>query len=337
MPGWDGVELAPYFAEVVAPRRSSWPTTPTCWPAPSCFGPAVRLARRARRQGLHRAGAGHRSPTAAWCRVTSARPARSGTPRSRRPTTCRAAAGPPAAWRPSPPAGRWSTGCGRRARRPATCATSSRWPCRATPWPARLLRDSGRQLGEVLAVAINLLNPQAVVIGGDMGAAFDLYAAGVRESVYARATALATRDLQFLPAAHGDSRRPRRLRRAGPRPRAEPRGRRRPARLRLIPARRVGASSDALPLESAEDLTPTAPSRQKIEKSWTHQPTSRRRCADSGSKSSEDAPTRGRGAASHGIATSLAPHWHVTGTVPSLGRPERARSLVLPPLVALLP
>ena len=67
-----------------------------------------------------------------------------------------------------------------------------------------LLRDSGRQLGELLAVAVNLLNPQAVVIGGDMAAAFDSYAAGVRESVYARTAALATRDLQILPATHGD-------------------------------------------------------------------------------------------------------------------------------------
>ena len=67
-----------------------------------------------------------------------------------------------------------------------------------------LLRDSGRHLGEVLAVAVNLLNPQAVVIGGDMAAAFDVYLAGVRESVYPRASALATRDLQFLPATHGD-------------------------------------------------------------------------------------------------------------------------------------
>ncbi|MBB6627309.1 ROK family protein [Nocardioides sp. KIGAM211] len=67
-----------------------------------------------------------------------------------------------------------------------------------------LLRESGRHLGELLAVAVNLLNPQAVVVGGDMAAAFDLYVAGVRESVYARAGALATRDLQFLPAAHGD-------------------------------------------------------------------------------------------------------------------------------------
>ncbi len=67
-----------------------------------------------------------------------------------------------------------------------------------------LLRDSGRELGEVLAVAINLLNPAAVVIGGDMAAAFDFYVAGVRETVYRRSAPLATRDLQFLPATHGD-------------------------------------------------------------------------------------------------------------------------------------
>jgi len=67
-----------------------------------------------------------------------------------------------------------------------------------------LLRESGRQVGDVLATAITLLNPEAVVIGGDMSAAFDVYAAGVRESVYARATALATRDLQVLPSTFGD-------------------------------------------------------------------------------------------------------------------------------------
>ena len=72
------------------------------------------------------------------------------------------------------------------------------------PEAKALLRESGRRLGEVLAVAINLLNPQAVVIGGDMAAAFDVYAAGVRESVYARASALATRELQVLPATFGD-------------------------------------------------------------------------------------------------------------------------------------
>lgn len=68
----------------------------------------------------------------------------------------------------------------------------------------QLLRESGRRLGDVLAVAINLLNPRAVVIGGDMALASDVYAAGVRESVYARASALATRDLQMVPATYGD-------------------------------------------------------------------------------------------------------------------------------------
>ncbi|WP_036554328.1 ROK family transcriptional regulator [Nocardioides insulae] len=68
-----------------------------------------------------------------------------------------------------------------------------------------LLRESGRQLGDLLAVAVNLLNPQAIVLGGDMAAAFDLYSAGVRESVLSRASATATRDLVFLPATHGDS------------------------------------------------------------------------------------------------------------------------------------
>lgn len=67
----------------------------------------------------------------------------------------------------------------------------------------QLLRESGRQVGELLAVAINLLNPRAVVLGGDMAAAYDVYAAGVREAVYARASALATRELQFLPATFG--------------------------------------------------------------------------------------------------------------------------------------
>lgn len=67
-----------------------------------------------------------------------------------------------------------------------------------------LLRESGRAVGEVLAVVVNVVNPQAIVIGGDMAAAFDIVAGGVREAVYAQSTSLSTRDLQFLPAAHGD-------------------------------------------------------------------------------------------------------------------------------------
>ena len=38
------------------------------------------------------------------------------------------------------------------------------------PDARRLLREAGRQLGEVLAAAVNLLNPEAIVVGGDMAA-----------------------------------------------------------------------------------------------------------------------------------------------------------------------
>lgn len=67
----------------------------------------------------------------------------------------------------------------------------------------RLVRESGRRLGEVLAGAVDLLNPHAVVLGGDLAGAFDLLVAGVRESLYAEAAAVATRDLVVLPATHG--------------------------------------------------------------------------------------------------------------------------------------
>jgi predicted NBD/HSP70 family sugar kinase len=66
-----------------------------------------------------------------------------------------------------------------------------------------VVRESGRRVGEVLAGAVNLLNPQAVVVGGDMAAAYDAFVAGLRESLYANATSLATRELQVLPATHG--------------------------------------------------------------------------------------------------------------------------------------
>lgn len=66
-----------------------------------------------------------------------------------------------------------------------------------------VVRESGRRVGEVLAGAVNLLNPETVVVGGDMAQAYDVFVAGLRESLYANATALSTRELQILPATHG--------------------------------------------------------------------------------------------------------------------------------------
>jgi predicted NBD/HSP70 family sugar kinase len=72
------------------------------------------------------------------------------------------------------------------------------------PQARSLVRESGRRTGEVLGAAVNLLNPEVIVIGGDMASAYDLFAAGVRETLYSSATALATRRLEVVPATHGE-------------------------------------------------------------------------------------------------------------------------------------
>ena len=65
------------------------------------------------------------------------------------------------------------------------------------------IRDSGRHVGDVLAAVVNLLNPRAVVVGGDMAPAYDTFVAGLRETLYAGATDVASRDLEILPSTYG--------------------------------------------------------------------------------------------------------------------------------------
>ncbi|MCV7284554.1 ROK family transcriptional regulator [Mycolicibacterium wolinskyi] len=68
----------------------------------------------------------------------------------------------------------------------------------------RMIRDSGRHVGEVLAAAVNLLNPAVLVVAGDMSGGYDIFVAGLRETLYGNATALATRTLQVVPSTYGD-------------------------------------------------------------------------------------------------------------------------------------
>jgi predicted NBD/HSP70 family sugar kinase len=56
----------------------------------------------------------------------------------------------------------------------------------------------------VVASAVNVLNPEAVVVGGDLALAYDTFVAGLRESLYSQASALATRELVIVPVTHGD-------------------------------------------------------------------------------------------------------------------------------------
>ena len=68
-----------------------------------------------------------------------------------------------------------------------------------------LLARSSRYLGEALATAVTLLNPGVVVLAGDMGSLFDVYAAGVREATWPRLASPAARDLRLEPSAVTDA------------------------------------------------------------------------------------------------------------------------------------
>ncbi|MFP5021743.1 ROK family transcriptional regulator [Pseudonocardia phyllosphaerae] len=67
------------------------------------------------------------------------------------------------------------------------------------PDAVRLVRIAGRRLGEVLAAAVNLVNPALVAIGGDLVGAFDPLVAGVREAIYRRSMAAVTQNLRIEP------------------------------------------------------------------------------------------------------------------------------------------
>lgn len=69
----------------------------------------------------------------------------------------------------------------------------------------QLVRQAGRDIGVVLASAVNLLNPSVIVIGGSLSQVGDHLIAGVREVVYQRSLPLATQHLRIVPSRSGQS------------------------------------------------------------------------------------------------------------------------------------
>ncbi|MDW4571678.1 ROK family protein [Microbacterium sp. M3] len=59
-------------------------------------------------------------------------------------------------------------------------------------------RQAGREVGEVLATVVNMLNPSVIVIGGSIARAGEHLLAGVREVVYRRSIPLATQHLGIV-------------------------------------------------------------------------------------------------------------------------------------------
>lgn len=66
------------------------------------------------------------------------------------------------------------------------------------------LRQAGRDVGDVLATVVNLLNPSMIVIGGSVGDAGEHLVAGIREVVYRRSLPLATTHLRIGLSMAGD-------------------------------------------------------------------------------------------------------------------------------------
>jgi predicted NBD/HSP70 family sugar kinase len=46
-----------------------------------------------------------------------------------------------------------------------------------------VIADAGRAIGQAVSVLLNVLNPELLVVGGDLAAAGDLLLDGVRESI----------------------------------------------------------------------------------------------------------------------------------------------------------
>jgi predicted NBD/HSP70 family sugar kinase len=73
-----------------------------------------------------------------------------------------------------------------------------------SPEAMRLVRQAGRELGEVLAASVNFFNPGVIVVGGDIAHADEHLLAGVREVVYQRAVPLGTRALRIARSTLDD-------------------------------------------------------------------------------------------------------------------------------------
>jgi glucokinase len=71
------------------------------------------------------------------------------------------------------------------------------------PEAIAVIRQVGRDIGEMLLACISFANPSVIVIGGSLAQAGEHLLAGVREVVYAQSTPLATGNLQIVASRAG--------------------------------------------------------------------------------------------------------------------------------------
>jgi predicted NBD/HSP70 family sugar kinase len=72
------------------------------------------------------------------------------------------------------------------------------------PGATRVVGDAGRAIGRVLADLCNNLNPEAIIVGGELSAAGEPLLRGIRDSVDRHAQPGAARAVQVLPGVLGE-------------------------------------------------------------------------------------------------------------------------------------
>lgn len=65
------------------------------------------------------------------------------------------------------------------------------------------VRQTGKNIGEVLNMCVSIINPSVIVVGGSMAEVAEHLIAGIREVVYARSQPLATQNLSTAPSRMG--------------------------------------------------------------------------------------------------------------------------------------
>jgi predicted NBD/HSP70 family sugar kinase len=68
---------------------------------------------------------------------------------------------------------------------------------------AKVIRDAGRAIGEMLNMCISVVNPSMIVVGGMLSQVGENLLAGIREEIYANSTPLATKDLTIVTSRSG--------------------------------------------------------------------------------------------------------------------------------------
>ena len=203
LPGWVGVDAA---AEASPPRvsRSRSRTTPTSARSPSWSGAPARASPTSPTSRSHSGiGAGLISGGRLHHGVGGTG-GRSATPWSPRPDRS-AGAATAAAWRRSPRRGR-SPGLLSASRGEEISTRRLLELCAAGDAAAqRLIGDAGRAIGVAVANLCNLLNPECVIVGGDLSAAAATsLLEPLRDAVRRNAIPSAVEDLEIVPGVLGE-------------------------------------------------------------------------------------------------------------------------------------